>query len=81
MASLKERGRVKRRVCGFLSGFPDGYGACRAGPRASPGAWGALFPGCCRSRVSGPVRVKDRAGSRPAEPAPQASLTRRAAIR
>ena len=45
MSSLKERGRVKRRVCGFLSGFPDGYGACRAGPRASPGGLGVpCFP-------------------------------------
>jgi hypothetical protein len=28
--------------------------ACRAGPRASLGAWRALFPDSCRSLVSGP---------------------------
>src|SRR5271169_4059360 len=57
----------------FLSGFPDGYGACRAGPRASPGAW--AFP---VSRLL-PIRVSGRTGqgpgrARPAEPAPQGVL-------
>ena len=60
MSSLKERGRVKRRVCGFLSGFPDGYGACRAGPRASPGGLG-----CPVSRLLPVPGERPRAGQGP----------------
>ena len=53
---------------GFCPGFRTVTGHAGLARGRPPGAWGALFPGCCRSRVSGPVRVKDRAGSRPAEP-------------
>jgi len=28
-----------------ITGFSDGCGACRNGPRASPGAWVSLVPG------------------------------------
>jgi hypothetical protein len=46
-----------------------------------PGPERFLFPRLLPIRVSGPCRVKDPGKARPAQPAPQASLTRRAAIR
>ena len=66
---------------GFCPGFRTVTGHAGLARGRPPGAWGAPVSRLLPVRVSGPVRVKDRAGSRPAEPAPQASLTRRAAIR
>ena len=64
-----------------LSGFPDGYRACQTGPRASSGGWAFPVSRLLPIRVSGPVRVKDRAGPGRHSRRRQASLTLRAAIR
>ena len=83
VSSLKERGRVKRGFAGLLpvftavAGMPD-WPAGLVGA-----AWGLAcpVPRLLPIRVSGSVRVKDRAEPGRREPAPQASLTRRAASR
>ena len=61
MSSLKERGRVKRRVMqSFVPVFRPVAGM-PGWPAGFPGAWRSLFPDSCRSLVSGPGGVKDRA--------------------
>ena len=71
MSSLKERGRVKQAGMEWGAGFRR-LRACRAGPRASLGPGVPCFP-IAAVPVSG--RTGSRTGrSRPAEPAPQASL-------
>ena len=60
-----------------FEGMPD----WPAGLLLSLGPWSALFPGCCRSGVSGAGWVKDRAESGRRSRRRQASLTLPAAIR
>ena len=65
----------------FLSRFPGRFTGMPDWPAGFPRGPGVpLFPGAADPGER-PCGVKDRAGTRPAQPAPQASLTRRAAIR
>ena len=62
LSSLKERGRVKRGVCGFCPGSRTVTGHAGLARGRPPGAWAFPVSRLLPIRVSGSARVKDRAG-------------------